>query len=60
MQDAVLLKGDVWGGAAALGFLSRMNIAVSNVLIQEGIRLSESQSEKLKKLSELSNIRYVY
>ena len=50
----------MWGGAAALGFLSRMNIAVSNVLIQEGIRLSESQSEKLKKLSELSNIRYVY
>lgn len=50
----------MWGGAATLGFLSRMNIAVSNVLIQEGIRLSESQSEKLKKLSELSNIRYVY
>ena len=50
----------MWGGAAAWGFLSRMNIAVSNVLIQEGIRLSESQSEKLKKLSELSNIRYVY
>ncbi|WP_345892970.1 bacteriocin immunity protein [Enterococcus cecorum] len=40
--------------------LSRMNIEVSKVLVDNGIELSHSQSEKLKKLSSLSQIRYGY
>lgn len=40
--------------------LSRMNIEVSKVLVDNGIELSHSQSAKLKKLSSLSQIRYGY
>jgi len=40
--------------------LSRMNIAVSNTNVKNGITLSESQSSKLSKLSALSNIYYGY
>lgn len=40
--------------------LSRMNIEVSKVLVDNGIELSHSQSTKLKKLSSLSQIRYGY
>lgn len=40
--------------------LSGMNIEVSKVLVDNGIELSHSQSEKLKKLSSLSQIRYGY
>lgn len=40
--------------------LSRMNIEISKVLVDNGIELSHSQSAKLKKLSSLSQIRYGY
>jgi len=40
--------------------LSRMNIAVSNANVKNGISLSESQSSKLSKLNALSNIYYGY
>ena len=40
--------------------LSRMNIEVSKVLVDNGVELTASQSEKIKELSHLSNIRYGY
>ena len=40
--------------------LSRMNIEISNVLIENALHLSEIQSDQIKKLRELSNIRYGY
>lgn len=40
--------------------LSRMNIAISNVVTKNGIVLSDNQSSKLSKLIKLSNIRYGY
>ncbi len=40
--------------------LSRMNIEVSKVLVNNGIELTASQSEKIKELSRLSQIRYGY
>ncbi|WP_267248333.1 bacteriocin immunity protein [Streptococcus sp. Marseille-Q5986] len=40
--------------------LSRMNIEISNALIENGLHLSEIQSDQIKKLRELSNIRYGY
>lgn len=40
--------------------LSRMNIDISDTLKKSNIHLSNSQSNKLKELSSLSNIRYGY
>jgi len=40
--------------------LSRMNIAVSNIMVKNGITLSQEQSDKFRKLTSLSNIRYGY
>lgn len=40
--------------------LSRMNIAVANVVTKNGIILSKTQSSELSKLTKLSNIRYGY
>lgn len=40
--------------------LSRMNIELSNVLVENQLQLSEEQSKLLKKLRSLSNIRYGY
>lgn len=40
--------------------LSRMNMEISNILTKNEITLTEVQSDKLKKLSELSYIRYGY
>lgn len=40
--------------------LSRMNIAISKVLTDNQIELTTSQSDKLKELSKLSQIRYGY
>lgn len=40
--------------------LSRMNLEISNVLIENALHLSEIQSDQIKKLRELSNIRYGY
>ena len=48
------------GGSSTPYVLSRMNIEISHVLIQNALHLSESQSNQIKKLRELSNIRYGY
>ena len=40
--------------------LSQMNVDISRVLIDNKLSLSESQSEQIKKLRELSSIRYGY
>lgn len=40
--------------------LSQMNIEISNLLKKETISLSDSQSNNLKQLMTLSNIRYGY
>ncbi|MBX9075363.1 bacteriocin immunity protein [Streptococcus anginosus] len=40
--------------------LSRMNLAVSQEMIEKSIRLSEVQSNRLKRLRSLSNIRYIF
>jgi len=40
--------------------LNRMNIAVSNVTLKNGISLSASQSSKLEQLQKLSYIYYGY
>ena len=40
--------------------LSQMNVDISRVLIDNKLTLSESQTEQIKKLRELSAIRYGY
>ena len=40
--------------------LSQMNVDISRMLIDNKLILSESQSEQIKKLTELSAIRYGY
>ena len=40
--------------------LSQMNVDLSRVLIENKLGLSESQAEQIKKLRELSVIRYGY
>lgn len=40
--------------------LSQMNVDISRMLIDNKLILSESQSEQIKKLRELSAIRYGY
>lgn len=40
--------------------LSQMNVDLTRVLIDNKLSLSESQSEQIKKLRELSAIRYGY
>lgn len=40
--------------------LSQMNVDISRVLIDNKLTLSESQAEQIKKLRELSAIRYGY
>ena len=51
------LKDD---GTSTPFILSQMNVDVSRVLIDNQLILSESQSEQIKKLRELSAIRYGY
>ena len=51
------LKDD---GASTPFILSQMNVDLSRVLIDNKLSLSESQSGKIKKLRELSAIRYGY
>ena len=41
-------------------FLSQMNVDISRVLIDNKLGLSESQAKQIKKLRELSAIRYGY
>ena len=47
-------------GTSTPFILSQMNIDVSRVLIDNKLILSENQSEQIKKLRELSAIRYGY
>ena len=51
------LKND---GTSVPFILSQMNIDISRVLIDNKLTLSESQAEQIKKLRELSSIRYGY
>ncbi|MBC1521718.1 bacteriocin immunity protein [Listeria aquatica] len=46
--------------SAVLLILSRMNIDISGVIRKGEISLTQTQSNKLKKLRSLSNIRYSY
>lgn len=48
------------GGTSIPYVLSQMNVAISQVLIKHALYLSASQSNQIKKLRELSNIRYGY
>ena len=49
------LKDD---GTSTPFVLSQMNVDISRVLIENKLTLSESQAEQIKKLRELSAIRY--
>ena len=51
------LKDD---GTSTPFILSQMNVDISRVLIENKLSLSESQAEQIKKLRELSVIRYGY
>ena len=51
------LKDD---GTSVPFILSQMNVDISRVLIYNKLSLSESQAEQIKKLRELSAIRYGY
>ena len=51
------LKDD---GTSIPFILSQMNVDISGVLIENKLILSESQSDQIKKLRELSAIRYGY
>ena len=51
------LKDD---GTSVPFILSQMNVDISHVLIDNKLILSENQSEQIKKLRELSAIRYGY
>ena len=48
------------GGTSTPFILSQMNVDISRVLIDNKLILSESQAEQIKKLRELSAIRYSY
>lgn len=51
------LKDD---GTSTPFILSQMNVDISHVLIDNKLSLSESQARQIKKLRELSAIRYGY
>ncbi|MDG7299305.1 bacteriocin immunity protein [Streptococcus pneumoniae] len=51
------LKDD---GTSTPFILSQMNVDISRVLIDNKLMLSESQADQIKKLRELSAIRYGY
>ena len=51
------LKDD---GTSTPFILSQMNVDISRVLIDNKLTLSKSQAEQIKKLRELSAIRYGY
>ena len=48
------------GGTSTPFILSQMNVDISCVLIDNKLGLSESQAKQIKKLRELSAIRYGY
>ena len=46
--------------ASVFLILSRLNLAIANALQEDGLTLSTAQSEQVKALTALSNIRYGY
>lgn len=57
----VIFKTQLRDGGTSVPFvLSQMNVAIADVLIEHKLHLSESQSKQIKKLRDLSNIRYGY
>ena len=51
------LKND---GTSIPFILSQMNVDLARILIDNKLSLSESQAKQIKKLRDLSNIRYGY
>ena len=47
-------------GTSTPFILSQMNVDISRVLIENKLSLSENQAKQIKKLRELSAIRYSY
>ena len=60
-NQLVVYKGRLKDDGTSTPFiLSQMNVDISRVLIDNKLTLSESQAEQIKKLRELSAIRYGY
>ena len=60
-KHLVIFKAQLKDGGTSVPFvLSQMNVAIADVLIEHKLHLSESQSKQIKKLRDLSNIRYGY
>ena len=60
-KHLVIFKAQLRDGGTSVPFvLSQMNVAIAGVLIEHKLHLSESQSKQIKKLRDLSNIRYGY
>ena len=60
-KHLVIFKAQLKDGGTSTPFiLSQMNVDISRVLIDNKLILSEGQSEQIKKLRELSAIRYGY
>ncbi|GAB2021033.1 bacteriocin immunity protein [Pseudolactococcus yaeyamensis] len=52
-------KNEIELGSSAIPFiLSRMNLDIAKVALENNMTLSQEQSDILKKLSSLSNIRF--
>ena len=60
-KHLVIFKAQLKDGGTSVPFvLSQMSVDISGVLIENKLILSESQSDQIKKLRELSAIRYGY
>ena len=60
-NQLAVYKSQLKGGGISTPFvLSQMNVDLARVLIDNKLILSESQAEQIKKLRELSAIRYGY
>lgn len=60
-KHLVIFKAQLRDGGTSVPFvLSQMNVDLARVLIKNKLHLSESQSKQIKKLRDLSNIRYGY
>ena len=60
-NQLAVYKSQLKDGGTSIPFvLSQMNVDLSRVLIENKLSLSESQAEQIKKLRELSAIRYGY
>lgn len=59
-QLVIYQKRLEYDGTSTPFILSQMNVDISRVLIDNKLCLSESQAKQIKKLRELSAIRYGY